>query len=485
MTSPVRPREFNNFLQFIYEHLISTIILVSILLYLLWNLTRFIFSVVLTESQRSVAITLQEFFNSVLITLIIVFFVFNIQRREFSYFEHLSLVSNGIIKTTSNPYKIIYANQQLLDLLNYSEETIINKELISLCVSGDQMKLFNFIKQPSIESIKNIELELATSDDRTTPVLLSISRVYSMFTKKEKGLFIVINDIRNLRESQKQIEHLMVVEKESILNSFVQKVGHEINNPLSFMMYDSERLIDYVQEMIGMLRIYDEVEKKLKLESEKPEIIENMVRIEKIKQDMNYDSAISDLEDILTATREGISRIAKVVKEVRTFPLQGSEKHRQSINSVLKLTIDLVKGYYLRDKPNIVIKSNLDISIPEIPLKAGEIAQIILNMLLNSIQAIEEIKDCGKITVETKLLKNTQHDLDENQIIELTIEDDGIGIRKEDFSKIFDPYFTTKKEGTGLGLSNVKKVIEEHNGTINIQSERKKGTKIAITLPAY
>lgn len=465
--------------------MVSTIVLVSILLYLLWNLTRFIFSLVLTESQKSIAFTLQEFFNSVLITLIIVFFVFNIQRREFSYFEHLSLISNGIIKTTSYPYKIVYANQQLLDLLNYSEETIINKLLMSLCVSGDQMKLENFIKHPDIESVKNIELELKTSEGRTTPVLLSISRVYSMFTKKEKGLFIVINDIKNLREAQKQVEHLMVVEKESILNSFVQKLGHEINNPLSFMMADSERLIEYVQEMIGMLKIYDEVEKKLKLESEKPEIVENMVRIEKIKKEMNYESAISDLEDILTATKEGITRIAKVVKEVRTYPFQDSEKHRQSLNSVLKLTIDLVKGYYLKEKPKIVINSKLDISIPEIPLKAGEIAQVVLNMLLNSVQAIEEIKECGKITVETKLLKNTQLDVDENQIIELTIEDDGKGIREEDFSKIFDPYFTTKKEGTGLGLSNVKKVIEEHNGTINVQSELMKGTKIEITLPAY
>ena len=68
----------------------------------------------------------------------------------------------------------------------------------------------------------------------------------------------------------------MQVEKDSVINSFVQKVGHEINNPLTFMMYDSERLIEYVREMIGMLKIYDEVEKKLKIESEKSDILENM-----------------------------------------------------------------------------------------------------------------------------------------------------------------------------------------------------------------
>ena len=465
--------------------MISVIVLASIILYLLWNLTRFIFKLVLTESQQNVAYALQEFLNSVLITLIIVFFVISIQRREFSYFEHMSLISNGIIKTTSYPYRIIYANQQLLDLLNYSEEIIFNMNLISLCHPNDQLKIESFIKNQAIPSIKNIELELLTSDGKTTPVLLSISRMFSMFTKKEKGLFIVVNDIKNLREAQKQVEHLMQVEKDSFLNNFVQKVGHEINNPLSFMMYDSERLIEYVSKMIGMLKIYDEVEKKIKMSSENPEIVNNMVRIEQMKREMNYESAVSDLEEILTATKEGINRIAKVVKEVRTYPFQGSEKYRQSLNNILKLTIDLIKGYYLKDKPDILIQSDLDISLPQIPLKAGEIAQILLNMLINSIQAIEEIRDSGKIIIKTKLLKSTQVVMDENPLIELSIEDNGIGIKNIDLPKIFDPYFTTKKDGTGLGLSNVKKVIEDHNGTIDVKSEYLKGTIIIITLPAY
>ena len=144
LTNSLRDKQFNNALQFIYEHMISVTVLASIILYLVWNFTRYLFTY-LTESQEAVAITLQELLNSILITIIIVFFVISIQRREFSYFEHLSLVSNGIIKTTKYPHTILYANQQLLDLLNYSEDEILNQDIKSLYSQDEQLKLDSFI----------------------------------------------------------------------------------------------------------------------------------------------------------------------------------------------------------------------------------------------------------------------------------------------------------------------------------------------------
>ena len=149
-----RDNRFNMFLQFVYEHMISVTVLASIILYLLWNLTRLIFSLFLTGNQRVIANTLQEFLNSVLITVLIVFFVFNIQRREFSYFSHLSLISNGIIKTTASPYKILYANQQLLDLLNYSDIELIDQSLKTIYDYEAQLKLNNFMNNTNIKSIK-------------------------------------------------------------------------------------------------------------------------------------------------------------------------------------------------------------------------------------------------------------------------------------------------------------------------------------------
>lgn len=455
----------------------------SFVLYFIWNISRILISLIFTEEQQSIAFSLQEFFNSVLITFLLIFFVLYSVSREYSYFENLSLIHNGIIRTTNKPYRIQFANQPLLELLNYSEEIIKDLELDSIFCQNDKKNFENFFTDSSIRSIKDIETNLVKKDKSPTPVLVSISRFYSRFNKKEKGLFIVVNDIKKLKEAQNQLKHLMDVEKNSVLNSFIQKVGHEINNPLSFMMYDSERLIEYVREMIDMLKIYDEVELKLLKDSEKSEISDNINKIEQIKKDMNYESAIDDLQEILSATKEGIQRIAKVVKEVRTFPFQESEKYRQSLNNIVSLTVDLVRKQYLESESEINIMVKLDPNIPPIPLKAGEIAQVILNLLINSIQAIG--KKGGKILLRTELLKEIEKDIDKNQLILLCVEDDGKGIKKELIQKIFDPYFTTKDEGTGLGLSIAKKIIEEHNGKIEIQSEYKKGTKIIIKLPAY
>ena len=485
MTFPFSEKEINRFFQLVYEHFISFTVVFSILLYILWNLTRYIFSLVLNEGQQSIANRIQEFFNSVLITLLILFFIISIQRREFYFFEHLSLINNGIIKTTKKPYKIQYANNRVLDLLGYNEEQVVNQNLDFLFCKEERAKLNTFLNDSTIPTIKNIEMYLTTKSGVKTPVLFSISRVYNAFSKKEKGLFIVINDIKSLKESQNQLRHLMQIEKDSMINSFVQKVGHEINNPLTFMLYDSERLIEYVSEMIGMLKIYDEVDKKLQLESDEPELVANMKKIEQIKKEMKYESAITDLEEILTATKDGINRIAKVVKEVRTYPFQETEIHRQSINNIIKLTIDVIKNNYLKQNDNITITTNLDLNIPLILIKSGEIAQCLLNIILNSIQAIEAKGPEGTITIQTKILPSLSDDVDQNQLIELSIEDNGIGIKRTHLPRIFDPYFTTKPEGTGLGLSNVKKVLEDHNGEIKIESEYNKGTKLIIILPAY
>ena len=478
-------KQINESMQFIYEHFISFTILVSFFLYFMWNLTRYVFEIFLTPNQESIAIALQEFFNSVLITLLLVFFITSIQRREFSYFERLSLMNNGIIKTTGTPeHKILYTNQQVIELLKLAPDEILQRNLQDLYSSEDQIQLEKFLADPTIPTIKNVEIDLLTSDGKTTtPVLLSISRIYSVFSKKEKELFIVIQDIKNLKETQNRLKYKMQLEKESVLNSLVQKVGHEINNPLTFLLYDSERMIEYVKEMTSMLKIYDAVEKEI--EDDRSNVKETLLKIEKIKKEMNYDSAITDLDEILDATKEGIQRIAKVVKEVRAIQFQEKEKYRQSLNTIIRLTVDLAKENYIQEDSNIVIKTNLDMNIPSIPLKAGEIGQSILHLLINSIQALENKKGEKLIKIETKLSEKVANDIDQNKLILLCIEDNGEGIKKENLQKIFDPYFTTKPEGTGLGLSVVKQVIEEHNGNLEIKSESGKGTKIILKFPAY
>jgi len=99
--------------------------------------------------------------------------------------------------------------------------------------------------------------------------------------------------------------------------------------------------------------------------------------------------------------------------------------------------------------------------------------QVFLNLLLNSLQAMDE---GGKLMIRT-----TRR---ENQVI-CTVEDDGCGLEEDNVARVFDPYFTTKKDGTGLGLAMSAKIIEEHAGSIEFRSTLGSGTTVSVRLPAY
>jgi signal transduction histidine kinase len=104
-----------------------------------------------------------------------------------------------------------------------------------------------------------------------------------------------------------------------------------------------------------------------------------------------------------------------------------------------------------------------------------QLRQAFLNILLN---ATEAVGHGGRISVETRLRSTP-----EGSVAEVSISDDGVGIEESDRGSIFDAFFTTKSLGTGLGLTNARKVVELHRGTIEVASEVGRGTRVTILLP--
>ncbi len=109
--------------------------------------------------------------------------------------------------------------------------------------------------------------------------------------------------------------------------------------------------------------------------------------------------------------------------------------------------------------------------IPVIQADQDKLNQVFLNLLLNSIQAME---DGGRLDIYVA---------DDGRNITLKVKDTGCGVAKENLSRVFDPYFTTKPDGTGLGLAMSVKIIEEHGGTISFQSDCDSGTTVTVILP--
>ncbi len=119
---------------------------------------------------------------------------------------------------------------------------------------------------------------------------------------------------------------------------------------------------------------------------------------------------------------------------------------------------------------NITMTTSLD---DEVLVKVDEdkMKQVFLNLLLNSIQAMP---NGGTLSISTERI---------NKQIACTITDSGVGISEKDLPRVFDPYFTTKRDGTGLGLALSAKIVEEHGGTVSVDSTEGGGTRVKVVLP--
>ncbi|MBL7148442.1 MAG: tetratricopeptide repeat protein [Candidatus Cloacimonetes bacterium] len=142
-----------------------------------------------------------------------------------------------------------------------------------------------------------------------------------------------------------------------------------------------------------------------------------------------------------------------------------------SIYNVIKKVITSVNARCLEHKIKII--NNYKKQLPDILLDTKWLEQAFLNLFLNAINAMP---DGGKLTV------SGEDDKKSKQLI-ITIEDTGTGISKSDLSKIFDPFFSTREDGVGLGLSLCHQIIEDHKGKIEIESQINKGTKVIVTFP--
>jgi hypothetical protein len=120
---------------------------------------------------------------------------------------------------------------------------------------------------------------------------------------------------------------------------------------------------------------------------------------------------------------------------------------------------------------HVALDTSLDPQIPEISIDPKQMRQVLINVMKNAMEAMPE---GGHLSVTTQLLENH---------VELRILDTGKGITPEDLKTVFDPFFTTKIKGTGLGLAISRKIIEDHEGRISIESTSGDGTICSIILP--
>ena len=190
-----------------------------------------------------------------------------------------------------------------------------------------------------------------------------------------------------------------------------------------------------------------------------------------------------DVFERLTEAEKASYRAQKLTQQLLTFSKGGAPiKQIENISEIVRETMI----FSLRGS-NVRCEFDLPEDLWLVDVDKGQFSQVIQNLTINAYQAMPE---GGTIEVRGENLTNQKHEnkylptLPEGNYIKLTIEDHGIGISKDHLQKIFDPYFTTKQLGSGLGLATVYSIVKNHDGLITVQSQLGKGTIFTVYLPA-
>ena len=271
---------------------------------------------------------------------------------------------------------------------------------------------------------------------------------------------------KDLKETQVQ---LLQAEKMASVGQLAAGVAHEINNPVGFVSSNISTLSEYVAtyqmvfSQINVVIAAENEQARLKALTELKSMLAN--------QDMAFIN--EDIAELLTDSREGLQRVAEIVKGLKIFSRVDSDHMQQhNINDCVRTTLAMVNNQL---KYICTVETHLG-RVPDIPMNVGKVSQVVTNLLINAGQAIEATGKNGKVIITTCTL---------NGFVELRVEDSGCGIPPSHLDKLFNPFFTTKPEGqgTGLGLSISFGIAQEHGGTLSASSVEGEGSTFTLALP--
>lgn len=345
------------------------------------------------------------------------------ERRLFYILESIpyciiTIDNNGLITTF---------NKFAEELTLFKREEVIGKPIIDVPFK-DPAEFFSW--KSLQEGTEFVEVESYIYDKNK---LRHMVKLYSSpFRGEDDRLIGAILVIRDVSEIKKLEDYLRQSERLAALGQLTAGVAHEIKNPLSIIQAAAEAI---------------------QLELRSPETSKHIL------EDLSID--ILETSDRVTRLLVDFLNLAKEKEEEEWLPVDMV----QVMNELIHL---------LRSKMNsqkIRIECLYEVSEAFITGMKNQLIQAFLNLLLNSMQAMEH---GGGLTVLIKSLQN---------VWEIEIRDTGIGISTSKLERIFNPFYSTKREGTGLGLSITHDIIIRHQGTIWAVSTENEGTSLVVQLP--
>lgn len=286
---------------------------------------------------------------------------------------------------------------------------------------------------------------------------------------EDKARELYLKNVK-LEESYKQLQQQQAItmqnEKLATLGTLSAGVAHEINNPLAFVLSNMESLPSYQQAFSRLMSFSSQAIQDQALPQSHRDAVQGLIE----EEDLEF--LTEDLESLIKDTIEGIERVKEIVSNLRSFArTQSTDRVEADLLEGLKSTLKLLNAE-LRDSVSL----RLDLqTLPRIVCNPNQINQVFLNLILNAKHATQG-RDKPNVHVGTKL---------EDNVISITIADNGCGMSEEVQKEIFVPFFTTKPigQGTGMGLAIAYGIIQDHAGEIRVKSKEGVGTAFEVRIP--
>jgi two-component system NtrC family sensor kinase len=265
-----------------------------------------------------------------------------------------------------------------------------------------------------------------------------------------------------LHETRNQ---LLQSEKMASIGQLAAGVAHEINNPIGYVKSNLGSLETYLRQVFGVIATYEQSHAAIT----DPHALQ---RITAARKSADLEFLAEDVFALMAESREGISRVSKIVQDLKDFSHLGSDDEWSwaDLHEGLDSTINIVNNE-IKYKAQLVRNYA---PLPVIECLPSQLNQVFMNMLVNAAHSIESH---GTITLTSGVRADEE--------VWVEIGDTGKGIAPEHLNRIFDPFFTTKPvgKGTGLGLSLSYGIVQKHRGRIEVRSELGRGTTFRVTLP--
>jgi light-regulated signal transduction histidine kinase (bacteriophytochrome) len=323
------------------------------------------------------------------------------------------------------------------------------------------------------------EIQFATQIAAQLDVALQQAELLTRTQQQSQQL---AETLANLQETQLQ---LVQTEKMSSLGHLVAGIAHEINNPVNFIHGNVHYVNSYMEGVMDLLDLYQK------------HYPDHPTEIREREQELDLNFLREDLPKTLTSMKVGTDRIRQIVLSLRNFSrLDQADMKRVDIHEGIDSTLLILQH---RLKAQSIHEIELVKEYGDLPLVecyAGQVNQVLMNLLSNAIDALEESAAFRPLSAESDAETHTftpnrpiiriRTEILENQQVSIRIIDNGRGIPEKALPHLFDPFFTTKPvgKGTGLGLSISYQIItEKHRGSLRCISAPGEGAEFVVEIP--